>query len=130
MASRVISSDDLVTAGFDGVADTWGTERGIIQNPETITASSITISNDPSKFYLMNSASPQTIILPSGLDDLGENAVITIVRLGDGTVTIEPDDDVVEIVTALDGLTMNTKNTVAQLIRIDEEKYLAVGSLS
>lgn len=99
---------------------------GLKQTPVDVTTASYTLTNDPSHFFLMNSASAQTFNLPQNLDKWEVGSVLTIIQLGAGLVTLDPGTNV-----TVNGDTTNVASAgrykALQLIKVGTNAWIVFG---
>ncbi len=104
-------------------------QEGVRQAAATVTTAAFTVPNDPSAFYLMNSASAQAVTVPAGLTRFAPGATLTFVQLGAGQLQLA----------AAAGVTINksssTLNSAGQyrvvtLVCVGTDSWVATGGLS
>jgi hypothetical protein len=84
MSSRVINSQDLYTAGFEGVADSWAATRDI----SVKTGTSYTLQqSDATNILRMDNANPISITVPDDSADISISSLIEVHQVGVGVVT-------------------------------------------
>lgn len=126
--SRIISSADLTSAGFNTLADAWADENGLDVGVIDISAASYTIPNDPNFVFAFTSTDPQTVTIPADLTNWHARNVINLIVKSTGGITIVADDGVT-IVGGGGSLTATTQYAVVTLNKIGTNEYLIRGDL-
>lgn len=125
MASRLISSADLLTADFPEVADTWALQKGITTTSQEVTSAAFSFTGDITKFYLMNSTEDQVVTINADLDDTPIGAIVTFIRMGTGEVTITGQGSVI-IHSRSGSLVIADRYGIIRLLKIADNIFLSL----
>jgi hypothetical protein len=104
-------------------------QEGARQVGTTVTAAALSIPNDPSQFYLLNSASAQVVMIPAGLTKWAVGHTLTLVQLGAGQVQLVAGSGVT-IVKRSSTLNSAGQYSVVTLVNIGPDTWLVAGGLS
>ena len=102
---------------------------GVRQVGTTVTTAALTIPNDPSQFYLMNSTAAQVVTVPSGLTRWAVGSTITIVQLGTGAVSIAAGSGAT-IYKRSSTFNSAGVNSIISLVNVGTDTWIATGGLS
>jgi hypothetical protein len=125
----VLSKTELQAAGFNEASSEWATLKGVVQTPVEITTATHTAVNDAGVFYIMNSATAQTLTIPTGLTNVAVGGVITVLQKGVGMVTIEAAVGVT-IEKSSATLNISAQYKTVQILKLGVDQFVALGSFS
>lgn len=101
----------------------------LIQTPLEVTTALANITNDATIFYVMNSASAQTLTLLADLTEIAVGGVVNVVTRGVGSVTIAAGSGVT-IQKSTATLVISAQYKAVQLLKIAANEWIALGSFN
>lgn len=120
--SRLIASDDLLTAGLVDQINDWADTNGFDPNVLEVSDIEFEIPNNPNILVVSTATAPQTITIPLNLTNWKSANVMRIVVKETGGVTLVGESGVSLL--SPNGLSTSVRYSVIELFKIGTNEYV------